>query len=387
MEWVVEWLLIAVAVGIGWWLGSRQRKTIAHSEGLSRKNRYPKAFHYLFDAYDAPTLDSFIQNLDINRDTIHLHLALASYYRRKGEIEKSTAIHRNLMSHPEARMTYAERVTYELAQDYMVAGLYDRAEALFLELAPSREWKESAVESLLEIYEHEKDWSIARDKALTLDLKRNRNVQIRVAHYCCEMAERALRRQDLGEARALLKEAIGYDRYSVRVSLLLGRIDLLQDLHEEALTELKRIEQQDAVFLVEAIPMIDEACQKLGDNQKRLRILQRIWGLQPSSRIMVALAGAMAESAENNNEAIEFLLGQLDEHPTLGGVRTLLTLLMPFAEAEPQRWIQIIKGVLDSLLEKSQSYCCTQCGFSGRHLHWQCPSCKNWSTVKPVPWS
>lgn len=102
---------------------------------------------------------------------------------------------------------------------------------------------------------------------------------------------------------------------------------------------------------------------------------------------MVALALAIAEASGNNNEAIEFLLGQLDEHPTLGGVRALLTLLMPFAEAEPQRWIQIIKGVLDSLLEKSQAYCCTQCGFSGRQMHWQCPSCKSWSTIKPVPWS
>jgi lipopolysaccharide biosynthesis regulator YciM len=386
MNWVVEWLLIAVAVGIGWWLGARQRKTLSHVEVSPKKSRYPKSFHYLFDAYDSPTLDSFIQTLDINRDTIHLHLALANYFRRKGEIEKSTAIHQNLLSHPEARLSYADRITYELAQDYMVAGLYDRAEALFLELSLSKEWKESAVESLLEIYEHEKDWGIAREKALTLDLKRNRAVQIRVAHYCCEMAERAVRRQDYGDARLLLKEALGYDRYSVRVSLLMGRLNLLQDLHEEALTELKRIEQQDAIFLVEAITMIQEACQKLGDNQKRLRILQRIWSLQPSSRIMVALATAMSEGTDGN-EAIEFLLGQLDEHPTLGGVRTLLTLLMPFAESEPQRWIQIIKGVLDSLLEKSQSYCCTQCGFSGRHLHWQCPSCKSWSTVKPVPWS
>lgn len=387
MDLVLEWLVIVVAIGIGWWLGRLQRKTQVHVEAAPRKHRYPKAFHYLFDAYDSPTLDSFIQTLPVNRDTIHLHLALANYFRRKGEIEKSTSIHQSLLSHPEAKSTFSDRITFELAQDYMAAGLYDRAESLFLELSLSREWKESAVDRLLEIYEHEKDWGIARDKALVLDLKRNRKTQVRVAHYCCEMAERALRRQDLGEARHLLKEALGYDRYSVRVSLLTARLLMLQEAWGEALTELKRLEQQDALFLVEAIPLIQEACAKLSDPQKRLRILQRIWGLQPSSRTMVALALAIAEASGNNNEAIEFLLGQLDEHPTLGGVRALLTLLMPFAESEPQRWIQIIKGVLDSLLEKSQAYCCTQCGFAGRHLHWQCPSCKSWSTIKPVPWS
>lgn len=386
MTWVIEWLLLALAVGIGWYIGHRQRKPLPSvSEGLQRKARYPKSFHYLFDAYDAPTLDSFIQNLDVNPDTIPLHFSLANYFRRKGEIEKSTAIHQNLLEHPQARESWAERITYELAQDYMVAGLYDRAEALFLDLVNSREWRESTVEALLVIYEHEKDWDIARDKALTLDLKKNRKLQVRVAHYCCEMAERAIRRQDVNEARTLLKEALGYDKYCVRASLQLGRLAILQEQYAEALTEMKRIEVQDALFLSETVPLVQEACQKLGDGQKRERILQRIWGLQPSSRVMVALAMSMAERADGR-EAIEFLLRQLDEHPTLGGVRTLLDLLLPFAEGEPQRWIHIIKGVLDSLLEKNQSYCCSQCGFSGRHLHWQCPSCKSWSTIKPVPW-
>lgn len=384
MAWLIDWLLIALAVGIGWWFGHRQR-TESKPDLSLRKNQVPRAFEYVFDAYDSPTLDSFIQALPVNKETIQLHLSLAGYFRRKGEIEKSTSVHQNLLSHPETGESLRGRITFELAQDYNMAGLYDRAEALFQELLQYPDWRQAAIERLLEIYEHEKDWDIARDRALSLDLKRNRSLQIRVAHYCCEMAERALRRREFGEARNLLREALSYDKNSVRVSLQMGRLNLLQGQQAEALTELKRLEQQDPAFLSEALPMIEEACGGQDEGQKYLRILQRIWQLHPSSRVMIAMALAMSKP-EDNRASIEFLLAQLDEHPTLGGVRTLLELLLPFAEEEPRRWIQIVRGVLDSLLERNESYLCKQCGFSGRHLHWQCPSCKSWSTVRPVPW-
>lgn len=382
--WIVEWLLIALAVGIGWFIGHRQSRGGPREPGSSSK-KLPRAFEVVFDAYDSPTLDSFIQTLPINAETVKLHLSLAGYFRRRGEIEKSTAIHQKLLSHPESGEAFTCRITFELGQDYMAGGLYDRAEDLFQKLIQSGEWRDASIERLLEIYEHEKDWDIARDRALSLDLKRNRRVQIRVAHYCCEMAERSLRRKAHEEARALLKEALGYDKRCVRASLLLGRIHLLQGQHAEALTELKRIEQQDPAFLVEALEMIEEACTPDEDDGKYARILQRIWQLHPSSRVMTALALAKSKP-EDNRASIEFLLAQLDEHPTLGGVKTLLSLLLPFADTEPKRWIQIVRGVLDSLLEKNESYCCKNCGFSGKHLHWQCPSCKSWSTVEPVPW-
>jgi len=30
-------------------------------------------------------------------------------------------------------------------------------------------------------------------------------------------------------------------------------------------------------------------------------------------------------------------------------------------------------------------YRCDNCGFVGRTLHWSCPGCKRWNTVKPIP--
>jgi len=385
MELIGQWLLVVVAIGIGWFIGYRQKKMVSGKTAEKRSAKYPETLKYLFEAYDAPTLDSFLQELEVNRHTIQLHLSIANYYRRKGEIEKATSIHQNLLSHPEARLLHAHQLTYELAQDYMVAGLYDRAEALFIELSSEGLWKQRCIESLLEIYEHEKDWDIALERALTMDLKRDKNLQKRVAQYCCELADRNIRRKDYAEARKFLKEALYYDKACVRASLQMARVCIATEQFPEALGELKRIEQQDPVFLTEAIDLIVEICMVTQDRDKLVRILQRIWEIQPSANVMVTLALQLGQSCDSQY-AIEFLLRQLNEHPTLGGVRTLLELLAPFTEPETNRWVQIIKGVLESLLEKNQDYCCINCGFSGRHMHWQCPSCKTWGNIKPLPW-
>ncbi|MED5294415.1 MAG: hypothetical protein VYD49_02655 [Pseudomonadota bacterium] len=36
------------------------------------------------------------------------------------------------------------------------------------------------------------------------------------------------------------------------------------------------------------------------------------------------------------------------------------------------------------LLKALPRHRCRRCGFSGEHLHWQCPRCRNWGTTKPI---
>ncbi|WP_369601575.1 lipopolysaccharide assembly protein LapB [Hahella sp. SMD15-11] len=389
MSMLTQWLLVATAVALGWALGYWQNRRPASSSGngssTSGTIRYPKAVHYLFDAYDAPTLDSFVHSLPVNRDTIPIHLSLAHHYRRRGEVEKATILHQNLLAHPEVRVHCGDQVQFELAEDYLAAGLYDRAESILLELRQSPDWKARATLKLLDIYEHEKDWEIARDLALSLDHRKDRTLQIRLAHYCCEIAERANRRGDWNEAREQLRAALNYDRGAVRASLALARLCISRKLYAEAVGELKRIEQQDVGYLGEAIGLLDEALSGMGQREKMQHYFERYWQLAPSTVMMVSWAQYKA-SVEGRQAAIDFLLEQLDEHPNLRGVSSLVMLLYPMADEDHKHWIRILNGVVESIIERTPHYVCEQCGFTGRQLHWQCPSCKHWSTVKPKPW-
>jgi lipopolysaccharide biosynthesis regulator YciM len=36
------------------------------------------------------------------------------------------------------------------------------------------------------------------------------------------------------------------------------------------------------------------------------------------------------------------------------------------------------------MVEKGDRYTCKNCGFSGKTMHWLCPGCANWGTVRPT---
>ncbi len=384
METLIQWLLVAAAIGIGWLIATLQQRQHAKSQAKPSA-RPPRSLQYLFDAYDAPTLDSFVQDLQVNQDTLQLHLAIANFFRRKGEIEKATAIHQKLLAGPTFETLDTGQLYFELAQDYLAAGLYDRAEGLFENLLEDPVWQARAMERLLEIYEHEKDWELARNTVLSLSAGPEPQWKVRIGQYCCELAERSLRRKDPSEAEAYLQQALQYDPKCVRAALLLAKLAAGKAEYSLALEYLATAESQDEDFLLEILPQTEQVYCKQGRESDFKIKLQQLWKRQPSARLMVKLAQYFKQQ-DSTWQATEFLLRELDEHPSLEGTRSLLELLAPYADTETQRWIKILLEVLESLLEKQADYRCRECGFSGGLLHWLCPQCKSWATVKPLLW-
>ena len=45
---------------------------------------------------------------------------------------------------------------------------------------------------------------------------------------------------------------------------------------------------------------------------------------------------------------------------------------------------EILRAVAQKLLARQPSYRCTHCGYAGHSHHWQCPSCKSWSTTRII---
>src|SRR3546814_1784338 len=54
------------------------------------------------------------------------------------------------------------------------------------------------------------------------------------------------------------------------------------------------------------------------------------------------------------------------------------------SDLDPLATLHDLKHITDQLLVRNPSYRCTRCGFGARSHHWQCPSCKEWGTVKPL---
>jgi len=94
----------------------------------------------------------------------------------------------------------------------------------------------------------------------------------------------------------------------------------------------------------------------------------------------------LLEREEGKDRAALFLLERLQLQPDLRGLERLINLHRGRALMEKQdELLQIMQQLVRRLLDRLPSYQCGQCGFAARKLHWQCPSCKTWNSVKPVP--
>jgi lipopolysaccharide biosynthesis regulator YciM len=109
------------------------------------------------------------------------------------------------------------------------------------------------------------------------------------------------------------------------------------------------------------------------------RLITRYAGISP----VLALAEIMSHQ-EGNEQAAEFISGELGKRPSVRGLSRLIDLSLSRAEGTAHANLLILKNITDQLLENKPVYKCHACGFSGKTLHWQCPGCKQWNTVKPI---
>ena len=160
MEFEYWWLLaLPLFFALGWMAA---RVDIRHllSESRALPSSYFKGLNFLLNEQPDKAIEVFIDAVKVDPQTIELHFALGNLFRRRGEIERAIRMHQNLVSRADLGDEQKTLALYELAQDYLKAGLLDRAEELFLKLEHTA-YAEPVLQFLLEIYEQEKDWQKA----------------------------------------------------------------------------------------------------------------------------------------------------------------------------------------------------------------------------------
>jgi len=151
---------------------------------------------------------------------------------------------------------------FELAQDYLKAGILDRAETAFQELHGSSYEKE-ALDFLLEIYQKEKDWLKAIDISQRLSALTGASNNKEAAYYYCELAASELAHKQTEAAVVHLEQALTVNPKAVRATIMLGDIKLAARQPLRALELWKNIEQQDAQYLPLVAERILDAYQKM----------------------------------------------------------------------------------------------------------------------------
>ncbi len=377
------WLLLPVAAASGWWAAKRsaKRQGSGHLNDLS--SVYFKGLNYLLNEQPDKAIEVFLRLVEVDSETVETHLALGNLFRRRGEVDRAIRIHQNLIARPTLDREQRAQGLLELGLDYMRAGLLDRAESLFQELIEMDAHTATALANLVDVYQQEKDWDKAIHAQRRLEAVTGASLEPVVAQYYCELAEQASHAGEPVKAMQMLKRALKCDPRCVRASLIEGHIAAAAGDYKAAVMAYMRVEDQDPRYLTEVIAPLQESYQHLGKPQLMLEYLQRLVREHQGISATLALADLMSRS-QGEQSAAEFISAQLNERPSVRGLERLIELNLAGSNGVARDNLLTLKNLVGKLLEDKPVYQCEHCGFSGKSIHWQCPGCKHWSTLKPI---
>ncbi len=377
-------LLLPIAALSGWWIGRRGLRRRSEAAGCPPlSSEYFKGLNYLLEEQPDQALEVFIRMSEADSETVEIQFALASLFLRRGETDRAIRIHQNLMARPMLSREQRRKALYELGLDYMRAGLLDRAESLFHELSDDYHYSAASRRQLLDIYQQEKEWDKAIDVARQLNGKRDKAYSPVIAHYYCEIAEQAMKNSEHNRAEKMLSRAFFEDNSCVRASLLEAEIAQRQQKTKQAIRAYKRVETQDPAYLPLIVKPLRLCYEQLGQQEEYLQYLRFLSSKEQGISLLLALSQQMSDHGMKH-QAITLLHESLRKRPSLRALDYLLELRSIDEASSCGTELGALREVIHMLLEGKPVYQCGHCGYTTRTLQWQCPSCKQWGTIKPI---
>ena len=373
---VLQWLLIGLPVAFAFgWMASRFDLRQVRNQNRDAPRAYFKGLNLLLNEQQDKAIDAFIEAVQNDPDTTELHFALGNLFRRRGEFERAVRVHQHLLSRADLKTGDRDRAQHALAQDYMKAGLLDRAEAAYRALDGTPFDTEARL-ALLALYERSRDWRAAAEIAARLERGGGGSFASRIAHYACELVLEADEKQLPEEAELALKRAREVAPQAPRPIVLAGQRLAAAGRHAEALDTwaLLRHVSPGTFSLVAA----DYATSAIACGQQvaARELLQSLYTDHPGMDLLRALIRLDGEGAAVPAR----LLQHLKLQPTLSAAQDLLSL--PAADWSPDA----VAGVRDAVQRAAkplQRYRCAACGFEAQHYFWQCPGCLSWDSYPP----
>ena len=381
MDFEIWWLLgIPLFFTLGW-IAARVDIRQLLSESRSLPKGYFKGLNFLLNEQPDKAIDAFIEIVRLDPESVELHFALGNLFRRRGETERAIRVHQNLLARPDLPAEQKTQARFELGQDYLKAGLLDRAEETFT-LLLSGPFEAQARRALLEIYQREKEWPRAIEAAHALQEAGAGGRQKEIAQFYCEIAQDELVHTNPDAAMAMLDKALATDRNNVRATILAGDVHQANGDIEKAVLTWRRVEQQSVPHVALVAQRLMDGYRKLERPQEGLNLLKNYLAEAPSIDLLEVVFKATLE-LDSVAGANQLVRDELRRTPTLLGLDKLLDARMLDAPPEVLPELAIVKNLVHGYAQKLARYQCSHCGFKARQFYWHCPGCSRWETYPP----
>ncbi len=386
IEFEYWWLLILPLFFTLGWIAARVDIKQLIAESTTLPAAYFKGLNFLIGDQHQKAVEAFTEAIHANSDSLELHFALGSLFRRTGETDRAINMHLNLLDKKELTENQKDAVRAELAQDYLKAGLYDRAEELFKNLKDKR-YHQPALRALLEIYVREREWVQAIETATELERVSGIPFRKEIAQYHCELAMNAMIDQQPDQVRLHLANALDANKKCVRANVLWGDLEMQSGSHAAAISHWKHIEFQDPQYLGLIAPKLLQSYAAIDKTQEGISLLKTYSENYKLPSLMTALYEATI-AAEGAESAAKLARNELIRQPSL---QTLDQLLQARAisdnssKSKGYEDIQLMQQTVRNAIGNRAAYHCNQCGFRAKQYHWQCPACNAWESLPSEP--
>jgi lipopolysaccharide assembly protein B len=379
MDFDYQWFLLGLPIAFAFgWLASRFDLRQWKRDQRDSPKAYFKGLNLLLNEQQDKAIDAFIEAVQQDPDTSDLHFALGNLFRRRGEYERAVRVHQHLLARGDLNAAERDRARYAMAQDFLKAGLIDRAEAAYRHLEGTAYDTEARL-ALLGLAERSRNWHDAIDVAHKLERSGTGSFSSRIAHYWCELALEAEARGHDADAEAALQRAREAAPQAARPIVLAGQRLARQGRQREVLALWSdMLAPQPALFNLVATEFAECAIASF-EQAAAMKRLAALYQRAPTMDLLNAINLLDADPAARR----ERLIAHLGAQPALSAAQALLrqqaesgTPLGPLAASR-------LSDAVAHAAKPLQRYRCAACGFEAQHYFWQCPGCLGWDTYPP----
>ena len=379
LSWILLGLPLAFALG---WLASRMDLRQLRAENRQAPKAYFKGLNFLLNEQQDKAIDAFIEAMQKDPDTAELHFALGNLFRRRGEYSRAVRVHEHLLQRADLSSSDRERAQHGLSQDYLKAGLLDRAEEALRRLEGSSYEAEARL-ALLAIYERSRDWQQAADIARRMQAAQQGDFSARLAHYLCEQAAELVQHSQPEAALHLLQEAVRTADSAPRPRLELARLQHHLGQSSTAWGTLQDLARVTPQGLPLAIGLLQEVASATQQQPAAISLLRERYQQSPSLDILEALVqlhadpqGQAGATTEDPQAIRAWYVRHLTQEPSLVAATKWL-------EHEPlvdETYRPVVQKALEHATKPLTRYRCAACGFEARQHFWHCPGCQSWDS-------
>lgn len=380
----LAFLLLPVAAAYGWYMG---RNSIKQKNQIAKENwskKFSTGINYLLSNQQDKAIDSLIEALKVDEDTVEAHFAMANLFRRRGELDRALRVHEHLVHQKHLPSKEKQKAVFELGKDFLSAGLFDRAEDMFGRLVKTRQYGLKSLTYLFQIYQSTSDWQAGIVFESLVVKTHDYKLLHTLTNFYCEVASQALADNNYIEVVELLDKALTFDPKSCRTNRILAQVYENQGQYSEAKKCYLAIYQQDNEYFPDVINAMHQCYIELQQEDEFYQFLRQAYDETGSTSVLVTYVKHL-EVKYGNRKAQEYMMTALNRRPTIRGFNHFVNMQESGDEqGNHNQGISVIKELITSYLKVKPRYACRTCGFSSSGHYWSCPSCHEWEQIKPV---